>query len=286
MHHASAAAIAARLALASATAALLLAGSAAAQSNPIPVEPSMVGVEDAFPVPKGRTELEINYFYSTANSAFDSDGNTFDRGSNALHVGSFSAKHGVLSSLDVGIGIFGAYSRDVDEPERNARGMGDLFVGAKWRFYGEGDDGLHLAYRPGLLIPVGEQDDDENLSPGLGFWMLDQTLVATLVKGRWVGGLDASAFIPLGDRNGARAFPTANLGLGYQLTPWLKPELELSYIHEFVVGPEDAEVLAATAGVILNLSDALRADLGVRHGFYGRDVDRRLSVSANLLWAF
>jgi len=80
MHHASTATIAARRALASATAALLLAGNAAAQSNPFPVEPSMVRGEDAFPVPKRRTELEINYFYSTANSAFDSDSNTFDRG--------------------------------------------------------------------------------------------------------------------------------------------------------------------------------------------------------------
>jgi hypothetical protein len=42
-------------------------------------------------------------------------------------------------------------------------------VNAKWRFFGEGVDGLHLAYLPGLTIPVGKHDDDKTLSPGFGF---------------------------------------------------------------------------------------------------------------------
>ncbi|MFV1978343.1 MAG: transporter [Myxococcota bacterium] len=72
-----------------------------------------------------------------------------------------------------------------DEPERSVTGLGDLFVNAKWRFYGEGDDGLHLAYQPGLSIPVGKHDDDKDLSPGLGFWTFDQRLIATLIERRW-----------------------------------------------------------------------------------------------------
>ena len=201
----------------------------------------MVGVEDAFPVEVGRTELELGYLYSTAARAFDDGGDTFSRGDNATHVGGVIAKHGFTSFLDVAIGIFGAYSQDDDEPERSITGLGDLFVGAKWRFLGEGDDGLHLAYQPGLSIPVGKHDDDKNLSPGLGFWTFDQRLVATLIERRWVGGVSAGFFLPFGDRNGARGFASANLGLGYQLTPWLKPELELNYVREFASGRKDAE---------------------------------------------
>jgi hypothetical protein len=269
-----------------ALAVFLAAQRATAESDSFPVEPSMVGVEDAFPVEVGRTELELGYLYSTASRAFDDDGDTFSRGDNAVHAGAFIAKYGFTSFLDAAIGIFGAYSQDDDEPERSITGLGDLFVNAKWRFFGEGDDGLHLAYQPGLSIPVGKHDDDKNLSPGLGFWTFDQSLIATLIEGRWVGGISASFFLPFGDRNGARGFASADLGLGYQLTPWLKPELELNYVHDFASGQKDADAVAATLGVIWNLSDALRADLGFRHGFYGRNADRRLNVTASFLWTF
>jgi hypothetical protein len=265
---------------------LLAAQRAPAEPPPFPVEPSMVGVEDAFPVGVGETELELGYLFSTAAKAFDDDGDTFSRADNAVHVGGFVAKYGFTSFLDVGIGIFGAYSKDDDEPERSVTGLGDLFVGAKWRFYGEGDDGLHLAYQPGLSIPVGKHDDDKGLSPGLGLWTFDQGLIATLIEGRWVGGVSAGFFLPFGDRNGARGFASANLGLGYQVTRWFKPELELNYNRVFASGRKDADSVSATVGAILNLTDALRADLGFRHDFYGRNSDRRLSVSANFVWAF
>ena len=270
-----------------ATSAILLAAQRApAESAPFPVEPSMVGVEDAFPVAVGQTELELGYLYSTAAKAFDDSGNTLSRGDNATHAGVFTARHGFTRFLDAGVVIFGADSQDDDEPERSVTGIGDLFVNAKWRFFGEGDDGLHLAYQPGLSIPVGKHDDDKSLSPGLGLWTFDQRLIATLIEKRWVGGVSASFFLPFGDRNGARGFASANLGLGYQLTAWLKPELELNYDREFATGRKDAEVVAATVGAILNLSDALRVDLGFHHDFYGRNADRRLRVTAAFLWTF
>jgi hypothetical protein len=246
----------------------------------------MVGVEDAFPVAVGQTELELGYLYSTAAKAFDDSGDTFSRGDNATHAGIFTAKHGFTSFLDAGVVIFGAYSQDDDEPERSITGIGDLFVSAKWRFFGEGDDGLHLAYQPGLSIPVGKHDEDKSLSTGLGLWTFDQRLIATLIEKRWVGGVSASFFLPFGDRDGARGFASANLGLGYQLTAWLKPELELNYNRQFASGRKDAEVVAATVGAILNLSDALRVDLGFRHDFYGRNADRQLLVTAALVWTF
>lgn len=267
-------------------AAFVLTRSAVAEPASLSVEPAMVGVEDAFPVAAGRTEVELRYRYATAARAFDSDGDTFDRGENGLHVGSLTVKHGFLESLDAAIGIFGAYARDEDEDEGSFGGAGDLFVNVKWRFLGEGDEGLHLAYLPGLLMPVGEHDDGKQLSTGLGFWTFDQTLVATLIEGRWVGGADASFFLPFGDRDEARGFAIANLGGGYQLTPWFKPELELNYFYDVIAHADDRQVLAATAGAIFNLSDALRADLGVRHGLAGRNADRRVSVILSLLWTF
>jgi hypothetical protein len=246
----------------------------------------MVGVEDAFPVGKGRSELELKYFFATAARAFDDGGDTFRRSDNAVHEGSFTATHGITSFLDAAVGIFGGYIQDDDEPERSVTGLGDLFVGAKWRFYGEEKDGLHLAYQPGLSIPVGKHDDDKSLSPGVGFWTFDQRLIATLIEERWVGGVNAGFSLPFRDRDGARGFVSADLGLGYQLTRWLKPEIELHYVRDFEADRKDREAFAASAGAILNLSDAFRVDLGLRHVFYGHNADRRLSVIANFLWKF
>ena len=107
-----------------------------------------------------------------------------------------------------------------------------------------------------------------------------------MIEKRWVGGATVSFVLPFGDRNGARGFASADLGLGYQLTPWLKPEVELNYVRGFAADRKDAEALAASVGAILNLSGALRVDLGLRHDFYGRNRDRQLSVIANFLWTF
>ncbi len=68
-----------------------------------------MGVEDAFPVAVGRTELELGYSYSTAARAFDDGGDTFPRGDNAAHIGAFTAKHGFTSFLDAAVGVLGAY---------------------------------------------------------------------------------------------------------------------------------------------------------------------------------
>ena len=259
---------------------------AQAEPAPFPVEPGMIGVEDAFPVDAGRTELEAGYRFSTAARAFDDDGDTFRRGDNTVHAGFFIATHGFTSFLDAGLGIRGGRRHDDGESERSVTGHRDLFVKAKWRFYGEGDAGLQLAYQGGLTAPTGKHDDDKNLSPGLGYWSFDQRLVATWIEGRWVGGVDLGFSLPFGDRNGARGVIGAGAGLGYQVTRWFKPEVELNFERDFDTSRRDAQVLGASLGLILTPTEPFRVDLGFRHGFYGRNADRRLSVFASLLWTF
>ena len=58
------------IALLGAPAILVGAQRASAEPTLFPVEPSMVGVEDAFPVEAGHTELAFTYVYSTAARAF------------------------------------------------------------------------------------------------------------------------------------------------------------------------------------------------------------------------
>lgn len=244
----------------------------------------MVGVEDAFPVDAGRTEVEATYAYVTAARAFDDTGVARDRGPNRAHEGTLTLTHGFTGCLDAAISLFGGSFRDEDERRVEDRGVGDLVVNAKWRFRGEGDRGLHLAWRPALTIPVG--NDAGPLAPGLGFWTLDQMLVATWIRERWVLGADAGVQVPVGDRDGARAFVLANLGAGYQLSSWLKPELELNFFHDFLADAADPQALVVTVGAILNPLERLRVDLGLRHGVYGRSADRQLSVTANLSWTF
>ncbi len=59
---------------------------------------------------------------------------------------------------------------------------------------------------------------------------------------------------------------------GYQLTPWLQPEVEVNYSHDFIDGDDDLDELAVTAGAIVNLPHGLRLDLGVQRIVYGRNA--------------
>ncbi len=72
----------------------------------------------------------------------------------------------------------------------------------------------------------------------------------------------------------------AGFAVGYQVTDWLQPEIEVSFVHEFVRRDRDAETFALTGGVILNPADGWRVDLGVTQGVWGRNADRVTAFTA------
>jgi hypothetical protein len=60
----------------------------------------------------------------------------------------------------------------------------------------------------------------------------------------------------------------------------------LNYLRDVLEGGADREALAVTVGLVINAADAIRIDLGVRHGIWGENVDQRLTGTANVSMTF
>jgi hypothetical protein len=131
------------------------------------VETSMVGVDDALTTGASLSELEFTLAYSEAVRSFRSDNSTTDRGRNGSTLGVVTFTRGLAPRLDLTASAFATSYRDEDQREERGRGAGDLFVDVKWHFHGDGVDRLQLAYRPGVLIPIGDADEANGQAPGL-----------------------------------------------------------------------------------------------------------------------
>lgn len=250
------------------------------------VETSMIGLDDAWTTGASLSELEITLVYSQALRAFRNDGSTEGRGANDVVAGVVTFSHGLTRRVDVTASTFGVSYHDEDEIGDRGGGVGDLFLDFKWHFSGNGVDGLQLAYRPGLSIPIGSENEASAQAPGLGYWTINQALIATLLKQRWVAGFETGFLLPIGDRDDARGLGFGSVGVGYQVTARVKPQFELNYLRDFFDDNADSEILAATAGLIIHATDSFRLDLGLRRGIRGKNTDERLTGTVNLSFSF
>ncbi len=249
--------------------------------DPRPLETSMVGIDDAFTTGDRLSEVSLTVVRETRHSH---PGDSGDRRGPAL-LGALSFTHGITDRVDGTVAAVGvSYVEPSPGGDRDVA-LGDLAVDVKWRFHGDGaGEGLHVAYRPGVWIPVGRDEGED--APGLGLWLLNQALVMTRAERRFVFGFEAGVSLPLGDGEGVHGFGFASAGASYRARGRVKPELELSYAREVLAGADDLRVLAATAGLIVNATDAVRIDVGLRYGVWTENSARYLTGSVNLAWTF
>jgi hypothetical protein len=131
------------------------------------------------------------------------------------------------------------------------------------------------AYIVGLNIPTGSSTDSGSLGTSQEFWSWGNTLVMTKDWGSWTANADVGYSLPFGGKRGtAQGTFSANLALGYQVLPWLQPEMELNYARDFVDEGDPGENLAFTAGLVMPISDLLRVNLGVQQSIWGRNSDQ------------
>jgi hypothetical protein len=62
-------------------------------------------------------------------------------------------------------------------------------------------------------------------------------------------------------------------GAGYLLKPWLQPQLEFGYEHNFENDGEGAKAVYAASGVIMPVCARLRLEAGYVQTFAGRGSD-------------
>jgi len=103
---------------------------------------------------KGRFQLEVNGEYGHDKE----DGVTTKTTQVAAAL-----SYGVTESVDIVLGIPYQYIRTKDSGTvTNEKGISDIGIELKWRFYEA--DGLSLALKPGLTLPTG--DEEKGLGSG------------------------------------------------------------------------------------------------------------------------
>jgi hypothetical protein len=237
-------------------------------------EHSKLNTQDADPLGAGALQLQFNFSYSEALRQFDSSWSKNSRG----HVHEFSSEgvltYGVTDDLDVGAGLSYSILSDKETDLEDGQGFSDLGIGAKWRFMEIKESGLAFAYLPALTIPTGKSETDEDLGTSQEFWSLD-TRFAVVKDWRddLSSNLDVGYEIPFGDKGNAQGCFSANGAIGYHLLPWLQPEVELNYSHDFNQNDPDSDLVAMTLGAALPLSDLICARAGYQRALAGRNTD-------------
>ena len=258
-----------------------------AQTHHVECEHAKLNTDDATPVDPGGFELELAYTLSHARRQYDNRWGRRSRSLTQEHGFEVGLTYGVVDNLDVGVGFGFADLYDRDEPARFGRGLADLSVGTKWRFYHDEERALSLAYLSGLTIPVGRRTDSSSLGPSQQYWSLDQKLAMSKDWSPWTMNADLGYSLPFGDdTDGARGSAGFNVALGYQLNDWLQPELELNYAHDFLSGGSDSDTIALTGGFIICLSENMRLDVGVQRVMAGRNTDAGTSAIVALVYAW
>ncbi|MBI5583016.1 MAG: transporter [Deltaproteobacteria bacterium] len=258
-------------------------------------EHGKLNTADASPVEPGSLDVEFGYGYTWAKNAWDRDGKSRSRGLREEHSLGLTRSNfpwgvtvGVFQDFDLSLGLEYLWLFDGDQlnPTRG-QGMSDLGLGARYRFLNWAEYHLEAAYIVGLTIPTGNSADGHSLGTSQDFWSWENVLVVTKDWGSWTANADLGYSLPFGEKRGpARGTFSANLALGYQIFPWLQPEVELNYTRDFATEGDPGENLAVTAGLVLPINDLLRVNLGVQHSIWGRNSDQGTGLLLTVKLAF
>lgn len=242
-------------------------------------EHSKLNTQDADPLGEGAWQLQFNLGYSRSTRQWDSSWKDEPRARSYEWGNQEVLTYGVADELDLGIGLGYAGLADDDAGLESGHGLSDLAVSGKWRFFEKEDSGFAAAYLPTLTVPVGKASTTDRLGPSQEFWSLDTRFaVVKDWSNRWSANFDSGYVAVFGDRGDSRGSISANGAVNYRLFPWLQPEVELNYGHDFIRDDRDADVVAITVGADLPVSDRVCARAGAQRGLAGRNADPTTAI--------
>jgi len=230
---------------------------------------SKVIVPSTDTVPKKRVEIE-----PFANFLFADDENntkTYELGGRITY--------GLLSNIEFGVTFLFVTFEDDDLITTNTNfGNFEPGFGIKWRFLEQqGNDlfSFSLAYEGGVTIPIRSNEENWIFEP-LGLiltknfnekFSMDNDVVLRIVE-------DESWGI------------NSNLGLGYFITDWFQPVVEMGYVYENIDNQKNAHVLNVTGGFTAPLTDYATLIIGVTKNLVSEDTEDTLVITSALTLLF
>jgi hypothetical protein len=160
-------------------------------------------------------------------------------------------------------------------------------LSGRYRFHVDKEHSLELAYIGGVTLPTGSSSSRDEIGTSQEFWSFNQTLAASKDWGKWTANAAVGYALPLGDkRENARGTFNVDVAVGYQLLPWLQPEIELNYGHDYFIEDADQQMLATTIGLIMPINELVRVNTGVQQSLWGRDTDKATTLFVAVKLAF
>jgi hypothetical protein len=156
--------------------------------------------------------------------------------------------------------------------------VSDVNVGARWRFANVERHALELAVAADVVFPLGSRSTPTQIGLSQEFWSARAAVIATKDLGRLTMNAEFALGVPIaGDSAGVQSVAQMNLALGYQLRPWLQPEIELNYQHQLHV-TDDPQVLAVTTGLVASVSEQYRVVVAFQQGIWKSDMGRTTAI--------
>jgi len=259
-------------------------------------EHGKINTLDASPVDPGHFEIESSYSYTQSKHFRDNAGDVHYRGLAREQTLGLSVTVGVIENVDMAVSSSYRWLKDNENdfdkddgvfgPE-TGHGLGDLNISGRYRFFESKEHGLSLAYIGGFTLPTGNSSSVKEIGTSQEFWSFNQALVATKDWGKWTANVDVRYALPFGDkRENARGTLNSDIAVGYQVLPWLQPEVELNYSRNFLTNDNDQEVIATTVGLVMPINERIRLNTGVQQGLWGRNTDKATSLYAAVKLAF
>ena len=250
-----------------------------------PLEHGKAFTGDATTVDPGHVEVELAYapaFWTTAGAV--------DRAAGDQHALYAAVTVGLLPGLDArvvsGWALVHATPVAPGAPGAGA-GPADTMVAARWRFLSLAEPAVDLAVSVAVTLPTSTPATPDHLGTGQDAWSLGGALLASADWWRFTASAELGVSVPASPSpaNDA-ALLACNAALGYQLLPWLQPEVELNYQHEVELGPErDERILWATAALVMPL-DVARVVVGVRAPIWSQAAAAGPMATAAIKLAF
>jgi hypothetical protein len=277
----------------------LVVGTARADDPPPAPEAEQPGPEhgklntsDASPVGARVTEVELSYGPSWNLRG----GGDFDRSARGgVYPFGVSVTYGIIDDIDVSVAfgyatIYDSAHDNGDGTSGPAHGHGftDTTAGVRWRLLSSPGYGLDLAVKSDLVLPTGADAAPHRIGLSQVYWSFENALVLSKDFGSFTANAEAGYSLPFGSERGdERGTFFANLAGGWQVLPWLQPELELNYEHAYEVGPDpDANCLYVTGGVVAPFGKGYRITGGVQYAVWGRHTGQSVAGTVAFKAAF
>ncbi|EIJ47453.1 hypothetical protein GWL_16940 [Herbaspirillum sp. GW103] len=217
--------------------------------------------DDAGVQGSGGMQLEMNTDWSRQDG-------------NAAHVGGLTFTYGVTDKLD----MFFNLPQTFQAP--SGTGVGDVSVGAKWRFHEA--DGLALALKPELFMPSG--DEEKGLGTGRNSMAL--TGIASYETGPWALhgnlGLRYNRFKLESDREGQRkTLWRASVAVAYGLNEQWRLVADTGLAQNPDASSRKLPSYALV-GAIWSPNKTVDLDAGAKFGLNKAEVTRQFGVGVTL----